>query len=654
MARGLLGMFRSSPKSNRDSVASSTSTDQNETVAEPSGGSGDLPPGWEQRTAQNGRPYYVNHTTQTTQWSHPSAQSPATPRPQSNAHVGFGGFGGQHREQTSMPAQQPAQNNLPAGWEERTDSRGRKYYVDHNTRTTTWQRPTPETQAQQNLYEASRTSWQAVSESYGRRGYGDDDSSASQPTVASDSTDLPRGWEHRRLPDGRSYFVDHNTRTTHWEHPHQHGRSAAVSRPLPSGWEVRSTADGRQYFVDHNTKTTTFTDPRLELEKDEAEGVPQYKRDFRYKQRYLQEQHCKQKSGQCKLPVQRENLFHSSMTAVMSYSPEELKRQLYVIFDNEAGLDYGGLSREWFFRLSQEILNPSYCLFEYATEGNYTLAINPNSGINPEHLSLFRFIGRIIALAIFHERFIDHGFTMPFYKQVLGRTLELRDLESVDREYYKSLKYFLDNDIDELYLCQTFTANKDEFGIVSEVDLIENGSEIDVTDENKGKFVSLATEHRLTRGTSEQMEAFKRGFSEIIPLQAMNCFDEREFDMLLIGVAEFDVDEWAANTQYRNYTRSDEQIVWFWEFVRKLTNEKRARLLQFVTGSCRLPIGGFKDLMGSNGPMPFCIERIKDSTQLPQTHTCFNRIDLPAYKNKADLEQKLTFAIEETAGFGLE
>jgi hypothetical protein len=29
-------------------------------------------------------------------------------------------------------------------WETRRDPRGRIYYVDHNTRTTTWQRPTPD------------------------------------------------------------------------------------------------------------------------------------------------------------------------------------------------------------------------------------------------------------------------------------------------------------------------------------------------------------------------------------------------------------------------------------------------------------------------------------------------------------------------------
>jgi atrophin-1 interacting protein 5 (WW domain-containing E3 ubiquitin protein ligase 1) len=124
--------------------------------------------------------------------------------------------------------------------------------------------------------------------------------------------------------------------------------------------------------------------------------------------------------------------------------------------------------------------------------------------------------------------------------------------------------------------------------------------------------------------------------------------------MLLIGLAEFDVADWEKNTIYRTYNKSSKQIQWFWQFVHSISNERRARLLQFVTGSCRLPVGGFKDLMGSNGPQRFCIEKLTDVRLLPRSHTCFNRIDLPAYKTKEDLREKLLLAIEETEGFGLE
>jgi hypothetical protein len=110
--------------------------------------------------------------------------------------------------------------------------------------------------------------------------------------------------------------------------------------------------------------------------------------------------------------------------------------------------------REWFFLLSHEVLNPMYCLFMYAGNTNYSLQINPASFVNPDHLKYFEYIGRFIAMvylllssaigdilfqALFHGKFIYSGFTMPFYKKMLNKKLSLKDLESVDAEFYNSL-----------------------------------------------------------------------------------------------------------------------------------------------------------------------------------------------------------------------
>lgn len=67
---------------------------------------------------------------------------------------------------------------------------------------------------------------------------------------------------------------------------------------------------------------------------------------------------------------------------------------------------------------------------------------------------------------------------------------------------------------------------------------------------------------------------------------------------MLCGMQEIDIEDWQRNTIYRHYTRTGKQIIWFWQFVREMDNEKRARLLQFVTGTCRVPVGGFAELMG--------------------------------------------------------
>jgi hypothetical protein len=91
---------------------------------------------------------------------------------------------------------------------------------------------------------------------------------------------------------------------------------------------------------------------------------------------------------------------------------------------------------------------------------------------------------------------------------------------------------------------------------------------------------------------------------------------------------------------------TDEVIQWFWQCVRSWPAERKSRLLQFATGTSRIPVNGFKDLQGSDGPRRFTIEKSGDPSQLPKSHTCFNRIDLPPYKDYATLENKLTLAVE--------
>jgi hypothetical protein len=105
-------------------------------------------------------------------------------------------------------------------------------------------------------------------------------------------------------------------------------------------------------------------------------------------------------------------------------------------------------------------------------------------------------------------------------------------------------------------------------------------------------------------------------------------------------------DDWTKFTDYRGYEVNDEVIQWFWKCVRSWPPERKSRLLQFATGTSRIPVNGFKDLQGSDGPRRFTIEKAGDPNQLPKSHTCFNRIDLPPYKDYESLEYKLTLAVE--------
>merc|ERR1719215_1523443 len=132
-------------------------------------------------------------------------------------------------------------------------------------------------------------------------------------------------------------------------------------------------------------------------------------------------------------------------------------------FQGEEGLDYGGLSREFFFLLSHEMFNPFYCLFEYSAHDNYTLQINPHSDVNPERLRYFKFIGRVVGLAIFHQRFLDAFFVAALYKMILRKPISLKDMESIDSDLYRSLNWTLDNPIEGV-LDLTFSTEDLRFG----------------------------------------------------------------------------------------------------------------------------------------------------------------------------------------------
>lgn len=132
---------------------------------------------------------------------------------------------------------------------------------------------------------------------------------------------------------------------------------------------------------------------------------------------------------------------------------------------------------------------------------------------------------------------------------------------------------------------------------------------------------SLITEWRIHKRVEEQFKAFKEGFNQLIPQDLVNVFDERELELLIGGIAEIDVDDWKKHTDYRGYTEQDDVIQWFWKCIRTWDSEKKSRLLQFTTGTSRIPVNGFKDLQGSDGPRRFTIEKSGEVTQLPKAHT---------------------------------
>uniref|UniRef100_A0A8C1GJZ0 E3 ubiquitin-protein ligase n=1 Tax=Cyprinus carpio TaxID=7962 RepID=A0A8C1GJZ0_CYPCA len=550
-----------------------------------------LPPGWEERQDNLGRTYYLL----------------------------------------------PTSGGLPPGWEEKQDSKGRIYYVNHNSRTTTWTRPL--------IQPPSEAAAAAVA------GGAFNPTVYAPPLLSPDVSPqhalahspehaglMPAGWEVRSAPNGRPFFIDHNTKTTTWDDPrlkvpvHIRRRVSLDPTdlgPLPPGWEERVHSDGRIFYINHS-------------------------KDYKQKYDYFRKKLKKPADipNRFELNVRRNAVLEDSYRRILSVKRSDLlKARLWVEFEGEKGLDYGGVAREWFFLISKEMFNPYYGLFEYSATDNYTLQINPNSGLcNEDHLSYFKFIGRVAGMAVYHGKLLDAFFIRPFYKMMLQKPITLQDMESVDSEYFNSLRWILENDPTDLDL--RFTIDEELFGQMHQRELKPGGADIVINDHNKKEYIHLVMQWRFVDRIQRQMTAFREGFYELIPQDLIKIFDENELELLMCGLGDVDVNDWRENTKYKNsYNPNHPVIIWFWKTVLLMDAEKRIRLLQFVTGTSRVPMNGFAELYGSNGPQLFTIEQWGTRDKLPRAHTCFNRLDLPPYESFEELREKLHMAIENAQGF---
>uniref|UniRef100_A0A8D2LSJ4 E3 ubiquitin-protein ligase n=1 Tax=Varanus komodoensis TaxID=61221 RepID=A0A8D2LSJ4_VARKO len=547
----------------------------------------------------------------------------------------------QVEERPALPVLLPTSTGLPPGWEVKKDEKGRLYYIDHNSQTTTWKKPfvpviflplsAADDSVQQQLL-CSKTP-------EGSQGF------------------LPKGWEVRNAANGRPFFIDHNTKTTtwvgcYWMSPCCVRLSSEVEGRRSPGWEERLHTDGRTFYINHNSKKTQWEDPRLQNVAITGPAVP-YSRDYKRKYEFFRKKLKKQSDipNKFEMKLHRATIFEDSYRRIAAVKkPDHLKARLWIEFDGEKGLDYGGVTREWFFFLSKEMFNPYYGLFEYSATDNYTLQINPNSGLcNEDHLSYFRFIGRVAGMAVYHGKLLDGFLIRPFYKMMLQKPITLHDMESVDSEYYSSLKWILENDPAELDL--RFSVDEELFGQTHQHELKNGGSDVVVTNTNKQEYIHLVIQWRFVNRIRKQMAAFKEGFFELIPPDLIKIFDENELELLMCGLGDVDVNDWREHTKYKNgYGANHVVIQWFWKAVLMMDSEKRIRLLQFVTGTSRVPMNGFAELYGSNGPQLFTIECWGSPDKLPRAHTCFNRLDLPSYQSFEDLWDKLHLAIENTQG----
>ncbi|KAI8331155.1 HECT-domain-containing protein [Chlamydoabsidia padenii] len=350
--------------------------------------------------------------------------------------------------------------------------------------------------------------------------------------------------------------------------------------------------------------------------------------------------------------IRRQHVFEDGFNQLYKLGPD-LKKKITILFIDsfgmeESGIDGGGVFKEFLTSLGHEAFDTDYGLFSSTPE--QLLYPNPGSfATESSQLAYFEFLGLIIGKALYEGILLDVAFAEFFLKKCLGKTNYLDDLPSLDPELYKGLIQVKNFDGNVEDLCLDFTLTEDGNQSRS-INLVPNGSNIQVTNENRIRYVYLVANYRLNIQIARQCKAFFSGLSTIVDTKWLRMFNQQELQVMLGGASiPIDLEDLRQHSVYADYRDTDPTIVYFWQVLTNFTNEERMKFVKFVTSCSRPPVLGFKELQPR-----LCIRRAgTDESRLPTSSTCVNLLKLPAFSTYQALKEKLLYAINADAGFDL-
>ncbi|CAD8052446.1 unnamed protein product [Paramecium sonneborni] len=313
----------------------------------------------------------------------------------------------------------------------------------------------------------------------------------------------------------------------------------------------------------------------------------------------------------------------------------------------EDGVDAGGVTKEFITRVVNQALDPNFGLFIETAEKTMI----PNPAFIQNEKQKYDFIGKIIGKAIYEGVLIEKVLNQVFLNQVLGITNTINDFRFYDSDQYHRLCNLKNQDVSDFGL--TFSITQEFYGQIVEFDLIPNGRQINVTNENKLQYINLYCHFKLNKQIKEQSQIFRAGLEKVIDPEKFKLFTNQELQLLISGQPVIDIQDLISNTQYQGYKPYDKTIQDFWSVLNDFEYEQQSQFLFFFSSCSRAPTQGFKSL-----DPPFMIQKVpilhpNEKQKLPTSSTCFNILKLPDYQDKQILKEKLLKAISSNTGFEL-
>nr|XP_013111631.1 unnamed protein product [Stomoxys calcitrans] len=293
--------------------------------------------------------------------------------------------------------------------------------------------------------------------------------------------------------------------------------------------------------------------------------------------------------------------------------------------------------------------------------------------------SKFKFLGKFMAKAVMDSRMLDLPFSIPFYRWILNEehSVGLADLSRVAPEVQQTLARLQDvvHQRDMILADTSLDAMEKTEKIESldldgcpiadlgldfvlpghaNIELCRGGRDTPVTVHNLHQYISLVTYWFLVEGVQKQFEALKEGFDSVFPTHRLRMFYPEELENVFCGSVNGTYQRWdpkmlqeSCRTDH-GFNQDSQAIQFLYDILSTYTRDEQRAFLQFVTGSPRLPTGGFKALT----PPLTIVRKTLDTNQnpneyLPSVMTCVNYLKLPDYSSREVMRQKLKVAANE-------
>ncbi|KAG5802726.1 hypothetical protein H9Q74_012652 [Fusarium xylarioides] len=376
------------------------------------------------------------------------------------------------------------------------------------------------------------------------------------------------------------------------------------------------------------------------------------------------------------LEIGRSNVARDAFDQLWRREKRELLRPLKVHLgenSGEEGFDSGGVQQEFFRLAIAECLDPQYGAFT-VDERTRMAWFTPGSLTEDWKYEL---VGLLMSLALYNGLTLPITFPKALYRKLLGKPVEeLHHIADGWPDLASGLTTLLEWDekdglVEDIF-ARTYEFSVESLGTVVTRDMrmseqagwpkaassscdiapphMDNPDDAPlVTNENRDDYIIDYIRHLTDVSIRRQYLAFEQGFNSCLDRKSLSLLSPSTLQSLVEGVQEIDIIELKRYARYVGWDASHRTIKDFWSIVKRYDERMKQRLLEFVTSSDRVPVGGMKNLQ-------FVIQKNGEEDgaggHLPTAYTCYGTLLLPEYRDKEVLRERLGMALENAQGFG--